>query len=83
MNLGNELGCGWRVGVLWCGEGERDVDAVARWDSGDAGAGGVGVGREVDRVDEAEIDDVAGDFGIVAVAEGFADGGFGKHLLYR
>ncbi len=33
----------------------------------------------MDGVDEAEVDDVAGEFGVVAVAEGFADGGFGEH----
>lgn len=79
FDLGGELGCDVGVvGVLVFGEGERDVDAVAGWDSGDAGAGGVGVGCDGDGVDEAEVDDVARDFGVVAVAQGFADGLFGE-----
>jgi hypothetical protein len=79
FDLGGELGCG--VGVVRVfgrGEGEPDVDAVAGWDSGDAGAGGLGVGRDGDVVDEAEVDDVAGDFGVVAVAESVADGLFSE-----
>ena len=83
LNLGDELSGGWCVGVLRRGEGERDVDAVAGRDSGDTGAGGFRVGRNGYGVDEAEVDDVAGEFGVVAVAEGFADSGFGEHVLLR
>ena len=44
------------------------------------GAGGFGVGRDGDGADEAEVDDVAGEDGVVAVAEGGEDVGFGEHL---
>jgi hypothetical protein len=37
-------------------------------DAGDVGAGGFGVGGEGDGADEAEVDYVAGEFGVVAVA---------------
>ena len=48
-------------------------------DSGDSGAGGFGVGLDGEGADEAEVDDVAGEFGVVAVAEGGEDVGFGEH----
>src|SRR6266702_5723356 len=74
VDLGGELGFGCFRGV---GGGEGDFDEVFLGDSGDSGAGGFGVWLEVDGVDEAEVDDVAGDFGVVAVAEGEEDVGFG------
>ena len=49
-------------------------------DAGDMGAGGLEVGGDHDGADEAEIDDVAGEDGIVAVAEGREDVGLGEHL---
>jgi hypothetical protein len=63
------------------GEDEGDADAMARRDTGDAGAGGVGVGCDGDGFDEAEIDDVEGDLRLVAVAEGGEDGGLGEREL--
>ena len=51
-------------------------------DAGDACAGGFGVGREGDAADEAEVDYVAGEGGVVAVAEGGADVGFGEHCWF-
>ena len=50
-------------------------------DAGDVGAGGVGVGGEGDGADEAEVDDVAGEFGVVAVAECGEDVGLVEHLF--
>jgi hypothetical protein len=55
------------------GEGHGDFDALAR-----PSGGGVGVGGDFDFIDEAEIDEVQLDFGVVAVAEGGEDVGFGK-----
>ena len=48
--------------------GEVDLDPLL----GDR-AGRVGVGREDNVVDEAEVDDVDGEFGVVDIAEGLAD----------
>ena len=62
------------------GGGEVDLDAVFLGDAGDVGAGGFGVGGDGDGADEAEVDDVAGEDGVVAVAEGVEDVGLGEHL---
>jgi hypothetical protein len=64
--------------VFLCG-GEFDVDAVFLRDARDMGAGGFEVGRDHDGADEAEVDDVAGEDGIVAVAECEEDVGLGEH----
>ena len=71
-----ELGFGGFGGV---GGDEGDCDEVFLGDSGDSGAGGFGVRLDGDGLDEAEVDDVAGDLGVVAVAEGLEDVGFGEH----
>ena len=49
-------------------------------DAGDVCAGGFEVGGDGDGADEAEVDDVAGEDGVVAVAEGEEDVGLGEHL---
>jgi hypothetical protein len=61
------------------GEDEVDVDDVFSRDAGDAGAGGFAVWGDRDALDEAEVDDVEGKLGVVAVAEGGADVVFGEH----
>ena len=78
-DLGAELGFGVFGGV---GEGEGEGDAVFLGDSGDVGAGGFGVRLDGEGADEAEVDDVAGEFGVVAVAEGLEDVGFGEHCWF-
>jgi hypothetical protein len=75
-DLGAEVGLGGFGGV---GGDEVDVDAVFLWDAGDAGAGGFVVGSDGDVLDEAQVDDVEGELGVVAVAESGADVGFGEH----
>ena len=76
---------------IWAGSGEssegraiwarveRDVDAMAG--AGPRGfaqsPGASGSGRDGDAADEAEVDDVEWNLGIVAVAEGGEDVGFG------
>ena len=62
------------------GEGQGDVNAVAGWDSGDVGAGGFGVEGDGNFLDEAEVDDVAREDGVVAVVKGVEDVGLGEHL---
>jgi len=52
-------------------------------DARDAGAGGFAVGGDGDALDEAEIDDVKGELGVVAVAECGADVGFGEDVGFR
>jgi hypothetical protein len=74
--LGAEVSFGGFGGV---GGDEVDVNAVFLRDAGDAGAGSVGVGCDGDALDEAEIDDVEGELGVIAVAEGGADVVFGEH----
>lgn len=75
-DLSGDVGCG----ILgWVGEDEFDRDAGALGHTGDAGAGCIGVGRDGDGEDEAEVDDVARQIGIVAVAEGVSKLGFGEH----
>lgn len=49
-------------------------------DAWDGCAGGFGVGGDGDGADEAEVNDVAGQDGVVAVAEGLEDVGVGEHL---
>ena len=78
-DLGAELGFG---GVCGVGEGEGDLDAVLLGDAGDVCAGGVGVGGDGDGAEEAEVEYVAGDGGIVAVAEGAEDVGFSEHCWF-
>jgi hypothetical protein len=51
---------------------------MAGRDTGDPGAGSVGIGCDGDGVDEAEVDDIERDIGVVAVAESGEDGGFGE-----
>lgn len=67
LELGGELGGGFFGGA---GEGEVDMDAVLLGDSGDSCAGGFGVGLDGDGADEAQVDYVAGDCWVVAVAQG-------------
>jgi hypothetical protein len=76
-DLGAELGLGGLVGL---GGREFDVDFVFLGDAGDVCAGGFGVGSDFDGADEAEVDDVAGENGVVTVAEGEEDVGLGEHL---
>jgi hypothetical protein len=75
LDLGDERGV---FGRDYLGEDEGDRDAMAGWDAGNACAGGVGIGGYGDGVDEAEVDDVEGVSGVVAVAEGRKDEGFGE-----
>jgi hypothetical protein len=75
-DLGAEVGFGGLV--FLCG-GELDFDAVFLGDAGDVGAGGFEVGDYGDGADEAEVDDVAGEDGVVAIAECEEDVGLGEH----
>jgi len=61
-------------GALGRGQGHGDLDPLA----GPCRRGGR-VGAGFDFVDEAEVDEVQLDFGVVAVAEGGEDVGFGKN----
>jgi hypothetical protein len=74
--LGGELGFGGFGGVGWR---QGDRDDVLLGGAGDSGAGGFVVGLDGDGVDEAEVDYVAGDFGVVAVAQGCEDLGLCEH----
>ena len=76
-DLGAEMGFGVFSGI---GRGEGDGDDVFLGDAPDSGAGGLDVRLDGDGVDEAEVDYVAGDFGVVAVAQGLDDLGLGEHL---
>ena len=76
-DLGAKVGLGGFVDL--CG-GELDFDAMFLGDAGDVGAGGFEVGGDGDGTDEAEVDDVAGEDGVVAVAECEEDVGLGEHL---
>jgi hypothetical protein len=76
-NLGLEL----RVsGLVTAGGSESDLDFVSLGDARDIGAGSFVVRGNGDGTDQAEIDDVAGKDGIVAVAESEKDVGFAEHL---
>src|SRR6266481_2454411 len=75
-DLGAEVGFGGFVCL--CG-GEFDFDGVFLGDVRDVGAGGFEGGGDYDGADEAEVDDVAGEDGVVAVAEGDKDVGLGEH----
>jgi len=66
FDLGGELGVGGFVGG---GGGEAEGGEVAGRNAGDVGPGSVEVAGEVGGADEAEIDDVAVQAGVVAVAE--------------
>ena len=75
-DLGAEVGfCGFG-GMGW---DEIDVDDVFLRDAGYAGAGGFAVGGDGDGLDEAEVDDVEGKLGVVAVAKSGVDVSFGEH----
>jgi hypothetical protein len=73
-DLGLEPGFGVVGGV---GEGDGYFDEVFLGDAGDVGAGGFEVWSDGDGAEEAEVDYVAGEGGVVAVAEGGADFGLG------
>src|ERR1700733_1532271 len=75
-NLGAEVGLGGFGG----GGGDKvDLDDVFLRDAGDVGAGGFEAAGNGEALDEAEVDDVEGELGVIAVAEGGADVGFGEH----
>ena len=77
-DLGLELGVGGFVGLGW---GQGDFDCVFLGDAGDVDARGFGVEFNLDGADEAEVDYVAGEDRVVAVAQGGEDVGFGEHLF--
>src|ERR1039458_3028191 len=77
LNLGDEGG-GVGFGVSEADGDEGDGHAVARRNAGDSRAGGVGVGRDGDAVDEAEVDDVEWAPWVVAVAQRGEDVGFSE-----
>src|ERR1017187_8430935 len=77
LNLGDEGG-GVGFGVSEPDRSESNGHALARWNAGDSRAGGVGVGRDGDVVDEAEVDDVERAPWVVAVAQRGEDVGFGE-----
>ena len=72
-----EVGFG---GFVCLSGGEYDFDVVFWGDAGDLGPGGFGIGGDGDGADEAEVDDVAGEDRVVAVAEREEDVGLGEHL---
>jgi len=75
-DLGAEVGfCCFR----WMGWDQADVDAMFLRDAGDASAGGIEIRRDGDALDEAEVDDVEGKLGVVAVAKSGVDVSFGEH----
>ena len=76
LNLGLQL-CFGRF--VWLRGREFDADFVFLGDPGDVGAGGFEVGGDGDGANEAEIYDVAGEDGVVAVAECEEDVGLGEH----
>src|ERR1017187_364056 len=51
---------------------------MARRDAGNSCAGSIGVGFDSNAVDEAEVDDVARNFGVVTVAQSREDVGFSE-----
>ncbi len=75
-DLGGELGDGV-VGRV--GRADDEVDVELRRNAGDAGSGRFLIRRNTQAADEAEIDDVAGQRGIVAVAQSGEDVGVGEH----
>lgn len=75
-DLGFHLGFG---GFGRVGEDEVNGDASFLRDAGDAGAGCVRVGGDGGVENEAEVDDIAGEIGVVAVAESTEEVGFGEH----
>jgi hypothetical protein len=77
-DLGLELSVGDFV-VL--GGSDFDLYFVFLGDARDICAGGFEVGGDGERVDEAEVNYVAGEGWIVTVAEGGEDIGFGEHAL--
>lgn len=66
-------------GVSRVGQNDLDFDAVLLRNAGDSPAWGIGIGDNRDGADEAEINDIAGEFWIVAVAKSGEDIGFGEH----
>ena len=77
-DLGLELGF---CGFVCLSRSDFDFDAVFLGDAGNVDAGGFAIRGYLDRVDEAEVDYVAGESGVVAVAQGEEDVGFGEHLF--
>jgi hypothetical protein len=75
-DLGAEMGFG---GFVFLSGREFDCDDVFLGDPRDMGAGGFEVGGDRDGADEAEVDDVAGEDRVVAVAERDEDVGLGEH----
>lgn len=73
-----ELGDG---GFFGLGGSDGDFYDVFLRDAWDGCAGSFDVGGDGDGVDEAEVDDVAGQDGVVAVAESLEDVGLGEHLF--
>ena len=69
-DLGCELGFGGFGGVGGC---EGDGEDVLLGDTGDSYAGCFVIAGDGDGEDEAEVDYVAGDFGVVAVSQGGQD----------
>ena len=77
LNLGDEGG-GVGFGVSEPDRSEGNGHALARRNAGDSCTGSVGVGRDGDAVDEAEVDDVEWAPWVVAVAQRGEDVGFGE-----
>ena len=75
-DLGGELGVGGFAGLRWS---EFDCDAMFLGDAGDVCTGGIRIGSDGDGVDKAEVDDVAGQDGVVAVTQGEKYVGLGEH----
>src|SRR5215469_6663508 len=76
LDLRGELGGCLFGGV---GEGQFDLDTMFLWDARDTGAWSVGVGGDGDGADEAQVDDVAGERGVEAVAQSVQNVRFGQH----
>src|ERR1022692_4122642 len=77
LKLGDEGG-GVGFGISEADGDEFDGHTLARRNAGDSRAGGAGVGRDGDVVDEAEVDDVERAPWVVAVAQRGEDVGFSE-----
>jgi hypothetical protein len=75
-DLSAEVGFG---GIIFLRGSEFYVDLMFLGDAGDVGAGGFEVAGDCDAADEAEVDDVAGEDGVIAIAEREEDVGLGEH----
>ena len=76
-----DLGVQLRVGgLVFAGGGQGDLDFMALGDAGDSGAGSFRIRGDGDGADEAEVDDVAWEDRVIAVAEDCEDVGLGEHL---